>query len=184
MRKNTMQLLNKLSAKDILGNVMDVVKDMEIDETKEAFAVAGICGAYETGVSTYGDWVRFVGDFQGINYLSGEPCRAPKAHIPDILEQVLLEGLKETAEIVAEKCTKTGKYFKLESDIEFSYKVSVKRLADKEDGGASYKYIVTPMTEVAANDKLSHLTALIEPPKEEVKEEKPKSKGKAKEKAA
>lgn len=157
-----MKLLKKLSAKDILGNVLDVVKAMEIDETKEAFAMAGICSAYETGMSNYGEWVRFCGDLQGVNYLTGEASRAPKAHVPKVLEDLIMEGIADVAEIVDAKSTKTTKHYKFENAIEFSFKVSIKRLRDNEDGSVSYEYITEPMTEVVENDSIAHLTKLIE----------------------
>lgn len=158
-----MKLLKKISAKDILGNVLDVVKGMEIGMTVEAFAVAGICSAYETGVSTYGSWTRFVGEFQGINYLTGEVCRAPKAHVPDVLESLIMEGIRDSAEVINSKCTKTTQFFGLDSPLEFSFKVSITRLPDNEDNSISYQYITSPMVDVAPNDSISHLTKLIMP---------------------
>lgn len=158
-----MKLLKKISAKDILGNVLDVVKGMEIGTTAEAFAVAGICSAYETGVSTYGSWTRFVGEFQGINYLTGEVCRAPKAHVPEVLESLIMEGIRDRSEVINSKCTKTTQFFGLDSPLEFSFKVSITRLPDNEDNSISYQYVTSPMVDVAPNDSISHLTKLIMP---------------------
>lgn len=160
-----MQLSNKLSAKEILGNVLTVVKSMEVGEIREAFGVAGLCTAYETGVSQFGQWVRFCGDLQATNYLTGEIIRAPKAHVPDILEDLIMTGVKEHASIEKTKCTEHTQWYKLRDPIEFAYKVDLERLEDDDNGAVKYKYITKPLTEVATNDAIGHLTALLEPPK-------------------
>lgn len=158
-----MELKSKLSAKDILGNVLEIVKTLDIDQTVDAYSVAGTCDGYETGVSTYGEWIRFCGDVVGINYLSGEEKRAPAVHMPSVLEKVLMSGIADNAEVVGSKSTKTSTYYKLANRIEFAYKVSLTRNKDNDDNSVSYQYNVSPLTAVAPNDNLAHLTALLPP---------------------
>lgn len=172
-----MQLLKKLSAKEILGPVHTIVAEMAVGDVKDAYAVAGTCNAYETGTSTFGDWTRFVGDLQGVNYITGEVMRAPKAHVPDTLEAVFLTGIAEHSTVVGEKCTKNTKFYELDKAIEFAYQVRIERLEDKDDGAISYKYICVPKTEIKQNDGIAHLTRLISPPNE-APEPEPKEKPK------
>ena len=160
----SVNLVKKLSAKDLLGNIIDIVKGMEVGDVVEAYAVAGICSSYETGTSTYGTWYRFCGELQGINYLTGEVYRSGKVHVPDILETLILEGISENAVINSEKSTKTTTMYDFDTPIEFSFKVSVERLEPREDKPYGYKYHVRPLTEVAKNDRIQHLVALIEAP--------------------
>lgn len=159
-----MKLLKKITAKDVLGPVLAVVKAMEIDTMKEAYAVAGIATGYETGISTYGEWVRFIGDFQATNYVTGEICRAEKAHVPDVLQSAILSGIGELEGVVSSSEGGNITKYKLEQPIEFAFKVDITRNADKEDGAVSYEYITTPLTVMAENDSLSHLTNLLPAP--------------------
>lgn len=159
-----MRIETKLSAAEILGNVIEIAKSLEVNESVQAYSVAGICEKYETGSSTYGEWTRFIGSFIAINYITGEEIQSGKAHIPSILEDILLSGIASTAKIEAQKEGKAGAIYKLSEPIEFAYVVSMKRLADDEKGGVNYKYLVEPKTEVKTNDQLGHLTALLPAP--------------------
>ncbi len=165
-----MQLVKKLSSASILGNINVIVKAMEIGATQLAYSVVGICSGYEQGVSQFGQWTRFTGDLQATNYLTEDVLRAPKAHIPDVLETVLLSGVAgNTEDGVTDGKGITS--FKLKESIEFAYKVSIERKEDNEDGSISYEYRTEPLTEIAASDNLSHLTKLLDAPKKETKEE-------------
>lgn len=160
-----MKLIKKLSAKDILGPVVKLVKEQfKVNDQKMAYSVAGIATGYETGISTYGTWVRFIGDFQATNYLTNDVIRAGKAHIPDVLESALLASIAELNLEGVKKSAKGGDItsYTLPSPIEFAYKVEIIRKEDNEDGSVSYEYITTPVTKVAENDRLGHLTALLE----------------------
>lgn len=141
-----MQLVKKISAKNILGNVVEVVKGMEIGDKILAFSVAGVANGIKTGVSTYGEWVAFTGTFQATNYLNEDVYRGSVVHPPEVLVDILREGL--TAH----------------DTIEFAYEVSLERLEDDEKGAISYKYHTSPKTEVKESDELAHLTALLAPP--------------------
>lgn len=156
-----MKLLKKITAKDVLGPVLDVVKAMKVSTQQECYAVAGIARGYETGMSNYGEWVRFVGDFQAVNYLTGEEMRGAKAHIPDVLKDAILAGIGELEGVVQSTPAGNITKYTLESPIEFAFKVEIARKEDNEDGSVSYEYITSPLTEMAANDGLAHLTKLL-----------------------
>lgn len=167
-------LLKKIGASDLLGPVAKIVREqLEVGETKNAFGVAGVCDRIEEGSSSYGDWVRFVGDFNAINYFSGETYRSEKTHVPKVLEAVLLRDLAPLKGATKELQHTTVTM--LSQEIEFAFTVALKRLPDDEKGGVSYEYVTTPKTEVKANDRISHLSAMLqlEAPKAE---EKPKAK--------
>ena len=94
------------------------------------------------------------------NYITGEVYRSGKAHIPDVLEAVIMMGISENTE-AAVKDGKGITTAKLKQPIEFAYKVSIERKADNEDGSISYQYQTQPLTEIKTNDQLSHLSALL-----------------------
>lgn len=155
-------LLKKIGASDILGQVAGVVRShMEVGQVIPAYSVAGVCNALETGVSSYGEWSRFIGDFNAINYVTGESFRSEKTHIPKVLEAVLLRDLEDMKGTIKELQHST--VTKLTSEIEFAFKVDLKRLQDDDKGGVSYEYITTPLTQIKENDRISHLTAMLPP---------------------
>lgn len=171
-------LCKKISASDLMGNVAKFVREsMEVGDRLKAFGVAGICDAIETGTSQYGEWTRFNGDFQGINYTTGEIYRSEKAHAPEVLASVLkrdLEPLK-SGEV---KDLKHSTIYPLTSSVEFAFTVDLVRHEDSENGAVSYEYITTPKTEIAPNDKIAHLSALLLPEPEAEKPKLTKSKAK------
>lgn len=179
-----MNLVKKLSAKSILGNVIDVVKAMEVGTTQLAYSVVGICSGFEQGSSTFGEWTRFTGDLEATNYITGEVFRASKGHLPEVLQDAILAGIEANTEAKV----KDGKGIttaRLKENIEFAYKVSVERKEDNEDGSISYEYKTEPLTEMTTNDNLSHLQKLlldapVKPSKEELKTEAKANKAKAK----
>lgn len=160
-----MKILKKISAKDVLGNVTDIVVTMAVNEIKDVYSVAGICDGYEQGVGTYGEWTRFVGNFEAINYVDGEVIRSSKAHVPDVMEQLMLDGVKENAEIVQSKSNKDSTFYKLDSPIEFAILVQLKRLPDTDKEINNYQYITKPLHEVKRSDAIGHLTSLLPAPK-------------------
>lgn len=162
-----MKLLKKITAKDVLGPVIALVKELKIGVLTDAYAVAGIAKGYETGVSTYGEWVRFSGDFQATNYLTGEVCRAAKAHVPEVLQDAIMVGLGELEGVIQSTPGGNITKYQLNQPIEFAFKVAIRRNENNEDGSISYEYVTTPLVEMAENDSLSHLTKLLEAPKKE-----------------
>ena len=163
MTNNNITLVNKISASDLLGKVGKFVREnIEVGERQKAFGVAGVCEAIETGTSSFGDWTRFVGDFQAVNYTTGEVYRSERAHVPSVLCSILERdlGALKTGEV---KEKQHSSIYPLSTSAEFAFSVDIVRNPDDEESGAvSYEYITTPKTEVAANDRISHLTGLLE----------------------
>ncbi len=178
-------LLKKIGASDILGKVATVVREnLEVGEQVNAYGVAGVCAKIEKGTSAFGEWTRFVGDFQAVNYITGETFRSEKTHVPNVLEAVILRDLKPLLGASTELTHTT--VTALSDEVEFAYTVQLKRLEDDDKGGVSWEYVTTPKTELKQNDRISHLTKMlsIDAPAEEPalieKVEKPKAAPKAK----
>lgn len=170
-------LLKKIGASDLLGPVAKVVREnLEVGQTKIAFGVAGICSKLESGTGTFGEWTRFVGDFQATNYFTGEIFRSEKTHVPTVLEAILLRDMEPLKSSIKELQHTT--ITDLTQDCEFAFTVSLKRNEDDDKGGVSYEYICTPKTEIKANDRISHLSAMLQ--LEAPAEQKPAPKDKAK----
>ena len=110
------------------------------------------------------EWTRFIGQFQATNYVSGNIFRSDKAHVPDLIMNLLIEGIRAHSEAVTSKSTAETQYYKMEVPIEFAFRVNIKRLANKKDGATNYEYIPIPLLEMGQTDTIAHLTNLLEAP--------------------
>lgn len=140
-----MQMLKKLGAKQILGDVKKVVKDecKKDGDVYKAYSVYGIANGIKTGTSQYGEWCAFIGQMEAVNYVSGEQFAATQCFIPEPLETMLRTALESN------------------DSVEFSFTVDVKRRDDLKNG---YEYLVTPHKEAQESDPLAQLRALAAPP--------------------
>lgn len=141
----TMQLLKKLGAKQILGNVKNVVAETcENDgDTYKAYSIYGIANGIKTGVSNYGEWTAFQGKMEAVNYVSGESFAAPQCFIPEPLQSMLKDALADN------------------DTIEFAFSVHVKRRDDLKEG---YEYITEPHKAAQEADPLAALRNLLPAP--------------------
>lgn len=142
----SMTMLKKLGAKQILGDVKKVVASAcaEDGATAEVYSIYGVTNGIKTGTGTYGEWTAFQGTFEAINYASGEKFAAIQCFIPEPLQTMIKAALAEN------------------DDVKFAFTVSVKRRDDLKEG---YEYLVIPHKEAQANDPLEYLRSLIPTPK-------------------
>lgn len=142
-----MQLKKKLGAKQILGNVQNVVKSEcpNNGDTYKAYSVYGIANGVKTGVSNFGEWCAFQGKMEAVNYVTGESFASPQCFIPEPLQSMLREALAQN------------------DTIEFAFSVHVKRRDDLKEG---YEYIVEPHKAAQETDPLAALRNLLPAPSE------------------
>lgn len=135
-------MLKKLGAKQVLGNIKAITNTMcEKDgDTCKAYTIFGQSNGVKTGVGTYGTWYAFQGQMEAINHVSGERFAAIQCFIPEPIQSMLLDALKD------------------HEQIEFAFTVSVKRRDDLKEG---YEYLVTPHKETRESDPLANLRGLI-----------------------
>lgn len=127
-------LLKKLSVATVYG---EIAKDSEVVvESLPIMRVFGIASGIVTGQSSFGDWLAFSGDFGGINLITGEAFRAPKAFIPQPAQ-----GLLEAA------LTKSD-------NVEFAFEIGVK---PSKKGSMGYEYTVRPIKEATDSDAFAAL---------------------------
>lgn len=137
-----MQLIKKIGSKQVLGNVAAFVKEnlhkegMADGAVSKAYTMFGIVSGVKTGASTYGEWTAFVGQIEAVNHFTGETFAAGQGFIPEPLQTMLVNALRET------------------DTVEFAFTVSIKRRDDLERG---YEYIVEPLVQAKQADPLAHL---------------------------
>jgi hypothetical protein len=140
-----MKAIAKISAKSIGVNVeMEIGKDAKGKDTPVAksnehnkflFRVLGMASGMKTGVSTYGEWVAFMGQFEATVIETGEVFRAGKLFLPPIASN-LLQGAVNG------------------SPVEFGFDVGVTPAPNSATG---YEWTVTPILEVSESDPVKLL---------------------------
>ena len=131
-----MTILRKLSAKTICGEI-------EVgDEARNLFSVIGVVTGVRTGMSSYGEWVSFTGDFEAENCETGEIFTGPQVFVPEPIQSALLERVKNSES----------------PRIELALMVGVK----PADNAIGYEYITNTLNTMEQHDALNSLRQLRE----------------------
>ena len=153
----TTALKKKITVKDVIGKVIPALKKAGLTEdTKDENSVTGVTfppntgilrvigqvTGYTTGESDYGPWTKFRGDFQGINLLTGEECRSRACHVPDLMGDDIVAALKIEGNTA----------------VEFAVDITVSPM----NSAQGYSYEVVPLVDVARDDPLDRLRALVD----------------------
>lgn len=137
-------LLKKMSAKTLIGKIDPPEKQVDL------FAVYGVATGTKTGSSNFGDWLAFIGDFEGVDIATGEVSRSPVCFLPEPAQGMLEAAL-----------------LKNENGVEFSFIIGVKPNKTSTTG---YEYTVKPVVASKQNDALEKLrgatTQALPAPKE------------------
>lgn len=105
--------------------------------------VFGVVTRAKPGVSTLGEYVKFMGQFKGINLVTKEEFTAPVVILPKFLEEQLYAVMPSDGE---------------KADIQFGFRISAK--FDKK-AATKYSYTAQSLLKPAENDALSMLEAQI-----------------------
>jgi hypothetical protein len=153
----TTALKKKITVKDVIGKVIPALKKAGITEaTDDEGSITGVIfpdntpilriigqvTGFTSGESDYGPWVKFRGDFQGTNLLTGEVCRSRAWHVPDLIGDDIVAALKEADNTAVE----------VAGDITVSPMTSAQ----------GYSYEVMPLVDVARDDPLERLKVLVD----------------------
>lgn len=138
------QLVKKLSAKTIIGNVASFVKENIKDDNGTAllYTIFGVVNGVKSGSSNFGDWMAFQGSIEAVSAVTGETYRSPQVFLSEPLQGMLAVALQSN------------------DTVEFACEVMVKR---RDDLVIGYEYIINPKTETAQNDPLEHLRKIALP---------------------
>lgn len=138
-------LPKKLSAKAICGNLKKMVMDgikaetLKNGDTIELFDVMGVARDTMTGVSDFGDWIGFKGDFQAIRTTDGQRFRSGKCFLPegasDLIEAAQPSKEKEIAfafriGLIVDDTANTLYEYTVESPLEPEQNDAIKRLEE------------------------------------------------------
>ena len=142
------QLLKKLTVKGIMGAKVDTLPAVENLIAKKTGNVP-LCRIYgrtdkaKPDTTKLGDFVRFGGEFVGVNLVNGEQHRSGSAILPGIAESNIYGAMGPFND--------KGQSEKV---IEFAFEISAKFDAT---AATKYVYVVTPLVEPKDSDPMKAL---------------------------
>lgn len=136
----TQELLSKLSLKGI-GAQPKRGEVKEGDAPKAIALLFGRAHGYSIGQSTFGEFTKFKGSFEGKNIADGKTYKSGNVLLPKIVEDLLREAI-DAADGVA---------------IDFALEVGIKPAAN----AFGYEYTVRPLVEVKESDELAALRNVV-----------------------
>jgi hypothetical protein len=144
------QLLKKLTVKGIMGAKVDELSQIEaLLAAKNEKTVVPLCRIYgrtdkaKPDTSKLGDFVRFGGEFIGVNLVNGEQHRSGSAILPGVAESNIYGSMGPFND--------RGQSEKV---IEFAFEIGAKY--DKT-AATKYVYVVTPLVEPKDSDPMKAL---------------------------
>lgn len=145
-----MKLLKKMSHSSLNSSTPAAVKALVDASAAPIFIcrIIGLCRGQEVIKTTFGDSLKFKGEFRGWG-ADGEESMAPVAYLPSPFDELLSQQINDLQ----------GDDGKKAVTVEFG--LDVFAIADK--GTVGYKFIVKPLIEAAASDPLAALTKSFAP---------------------
>lgn len=144
-----MKLVSKISAATVIGKIP--TETVQIDGKpavrgieQPLLRVVGIADKIKTGNSNFGEWVRFMGQFDATNILTGEVFRGPGLHLPAMITELLRPVVEKN---VADKG----------NGVTFAFDIGVKPAAN----AFGYEYTVTDLVPTQDADPLSLLKSQL-----------------------
>lgn len=136
-----MELLSKLTVKQVAGTIKFKAL-VEFDNANPG-GVMPVCMLYgqatgmKGGVSEYGEFVRFLGNFRGVNAETGEVFHSGSLILPRTAENLLVGVLNTGA-----------------TNVTFAFKIGIRF---EEEAATKYVYVIEPMTDSGESDPLREL---------------------------
>lgn len=140
------QILSKLSIKTAVG---DTKQFKQFEKQTPVLRVIGLVRAKETGTTTYGDFVRFKGEFHATNLLTGEASVSAVCFLPSPVDQMLAdvlngrpEGDKNPVEfgfdidVLPDPATEVGYQYRVRTLVEAKQSDPMEALMTKLNGAA------------------------------------------------
>lgn len=145
------QLVSKLSLKSIMGKpdmkalwAKDESGKLVHETGIDLFNVGGTVTGLKTGITNFGEFTGFLGNFGAIRLTDGVTFRAPQLFLPSIAEAFV----KPTVEGAAG------------APVEFAFIIGIKPMK-KPDDSESYEYTVKPIVAPDAVDPLAGMMAKL-----------------------
>ena len=140
-----MAQVKKLSVAVVYGKIDLKELIAAPDETIRVMRVLGSAVGVKEGESNFGHWRALMGQFRGINSVTGEVFEAPILYLPEVALTPILVSLSQPGARA----------------VEFAIDVSVKYVNNGKPGGVPYEYTWAPLLAADADDPIARLEARI-----------------------
>lgn len=138
------QLLKKLTVKGIMGVKVDThLEEIKKRKSLPLCRIIGRADKARPDSSKLGDFVRFYGEFVGVNLMTGERFDSGSAILPGIAESAVFGMLGQLND--------KGQ---AENTVEFAFEIAAKY---DETAATKYVYAVTPLLEPKPSDPMKAL---------------------------
>jgi len=143
--KAVASIIRKITNKDVLETIEKPVSELDM------YTILGTIYGYDTGSGTYGDFIKFKGDFMAIRKADGKEFRSPSAIIPTPMDMALAGMFdKAVAELVDENGEiPTGK----RAACEMAIVIGMKPAATP----TGYEWTMRPLIELQSSSVLDSL---------------------------
>ncbi len=139
-------VIKKITNKDVLGDIQKPKKETVL------YTVIGNILGYDIGNTTYGDYIKFKGDFVAILEDGSKEFRAPYVIIPTPMDLALASSFDSALEALADPETgelPKGKRASCEMAVKIGYKPA--------STPTGYEWVLTPVIDVAPSSALESL---------------------------
>lgn len=140
------KMLRKLSPKTIIGDVKKIVEPYGDGTIIPLYDLVGRVASYTDGVSNYGTWYKFKGQFAFISHVNpNDNGEASIAFLQDPLVDYVIDAMAQGS-----------------VPLEFGVRLLARKDSKLPNEG-KYEYILESLIQPKESEELSHLKALMKP---------------------
>ena len=146
-----MQFPKKINTQSVglaLAQLEGIAKEAD-PKAVPVMRVWGMVHAKTPGVSQFGSYIKFSGEFGALNLVNGEEFRSQNLLLPQVGEAVVNS--------LFERAAKDGGVAEVGLDVCVEFNNSAK-------GGTKFRYVVKPIVEFKGDDALSVMAKRLPPP--------------------
>lgn len=132
-----LSIVSKLTVKTMKAQP----KKHSVKEPMHVATIYGRCNSKKAGSSDFGEFIRFMGEFEGVSVATGEIFRSGELIVPKTLEALLNDAVVEDA------------------SVDFAVDIWVE---PSEASITGYIYIVKPLIKPAESDALAELRKIAQ----------------------
>ncbi len=126
--------------------------------------IYGSARNYLVGISTYGEFMKFRGEFEAVNLATGESYRSANLLLPDIAASLLISalhaaGAKHGTVKTANEAENPGE--PATAPVEFAIEIGIRKSKNVQPGGAGYEFTLRPLIETRDSDPIAALRKLV-----------------------
>lgn len=137
-----MNILKKISTKNVCGDIKGMVASGDIKKNCNVMRVYGVCVGAKIESGDKGDYIKFTGQFEAVNLLTGEAYSAPIMFLPDVVANLIAGAIMQESV----------------NELKFGFDIGIR--LDKELI-VGYEFTAKPLIEPDEQDALADLRSTL-----------------------